>query len=81
MIGTISPDGTRAYGFVYGASSEGTLHTYDLTSPTGSGGFTEIGSGIPMPTSPGDFANVAISPDGSAIFVSGESNFIIQPVP
>jgi len=80
MLGTISPAGTRAYGFVYGGTG-GTLRTYDITSPNGIGGFTEIGTGIVIPDSPGNYPTFGISPDGRAVFISGEEKFIVQPVP
>lgn len=79
LLGAISPEGTRAYGFV-SSGTGGTLRTYDLTSPTVSGGFTEIGTGVSIAASPGSYVNVAITSDGGAMIISGESNLIIQPV-
>lgn len=80
----ISPDGARGYGFVAG-SPGGTLRTYDLTSPNGSGGFTEIGSGTGIPDSPGivfiSGPLVGITSDGGAVIITGHQNFIIQPTP
>jgi hypothetical protein len=80
MLGTISPEGTRAYGFVYGGTG-GTLRTYDVTSPNNIGGFSEIGTGIVVPDSPGNYPTFGISLDGHAVLISGEAKFIIQPVP
>lgn len=73
----VSADGTRGYGLATG----NILRTYDLTSPNGSGGFTQVGTGIAIPDLPGDFATLGISSDGGVVFISGEDNFIVQPVP
>ena len=75
----ISPDGTRGYGVVPGENPS-ILRTYDLTNPIG-GVFSEIGTGITLPDLPGEFLAIGITPDGRTVFVSGEKNFIVQPLP
>ena len=75
----ISPDGTRGYGVVPGENPS-ILRTYDLTSPT-NGAFNEIGPPITLPDVPGDFLVLGITPDGRTVFVSGEKNFVVQPLP
>jgi hypothetical protein len=83
-FGVISPRGGRGYGFVPGAPAGGTLHVYDLKSPSG-GGFAEIGTGIAVPDSPGGvfytYPMLGIASDGGAVFVIGNQHFIVQPVP
>ncbi|HET7766325.1 MAG TPA: IPT/TIG domain-containing protein [Burkholderiales bacterium] len=74
----ISPDGTRAYGV--SPDDPTVLHTYDLTSPDGIGGFTELAP-IALQAAPGLPIVLSIASDGKTVFVSGESNFIVQPVP
>ena len=75
----ISPDGTRGYGVVPGENPP-ILRTYNLTNPVG-GVFSEIGAGITLPDLPGEFLAMGITPDGRTVFVSGEKNFIVQPLP
>lgn len=74
----ISPDGTRAYGV--SPDDPTVLHTYDLTSPDGIGGFTELAP-ITLQAAPGLPIVLSITPDGKTVFISGENNFIVQPVP
>jgi hypothetical protein len=73
----ISPDGTRGYGV--DPNQPTVLHTYDLTSPD-AGGFIELAP-ITFPASPGLAISLGITHDGKTVFISGESNFIVQPVP
>jgi hypothetical protein len=75
----ISPDGTRGYGYVQDVAGLGGLRTYDLTSAT-EGKFQEAAPRIDLADAPGDFATLGISDDGHTVFVSGEANFIVQPV-
>jgi hypothetical protein len=81
LVSVISPDGTRGYGFVDAGTPEGrTLHTYDVTKGTSNGGLEEAAPPISIPDAPGDFATLGITDDGKTVFVSGEANFIVQPV-
>lgn len=80
FIPAISPDGTRGYAYVF-TPSGGMLRTYDLTTPNGSDGFVEIGSGIAIPDSPGASMYLEVSADGRAVFITGDEKFIVQPLP
>jgi len=74
----ISPNGTRGYGI--DPDQPTILHTYDLTSPDGVGGFIELAP-ITLPASPGIVISLGIANDGKTVFISGENNFVVQPVP
>lgn len=77
----LTPDGSRA--ITYG--DDGKVHIYDLTAAPVSGLFPEIGSGITLVDSPTDaFANLvrmALTPDGQTLFVAGDKQIVIQPIP
>jgi hypothetical protein len=76
----ISPDGSTAYAYFSGAP--GTVRKFDLNSPNGSGGFTEIGSGTAAPDFPGtNLIEMTISPDGSTLFLAGSQKVIVMPAP
>jgi len=74
----ISPTGNIAYTYV---SSNNTIHKYDLNSPNGSGGFTEVGTGTVLADSPGTGASMTISPDGGTLFLAGSLRVLITPAP
>jgi hypothetical protein len=74
----ISPTGDIAYTYV---SSDNTIHKYDLNSPNGSGGFTEVGSGTVLADFPGTGVAMTISPDGGTLFLAGSLRVLIAPVP
>jgi hypothetical protein len=76
----ISPDGHRGYGALP-AESPPTLRTYDLTSTDGAGHFVEITPEITLADTPGNSAVLGISDDGGTVFVAGEKNLVVQPVP
>ena len=74
----ISPSGTRAYIW---ESSSNTIRTFDLESPNGSGGFTEIGSGTTLADSHGTYApTLMISQDGGTLFLGGDAKILIIPL-
>ena len=73
---TLAPDGATAYAYY---SASGTIRKFDLNGPNGSGGFTETGS--VAVASPGDFARMAISPDGGTLFLAGKERLIVSPAP
>jgi len=75
----ISPDGTRGYG-VDAGENPAVLHTFDLTSQNGTGGFIELAP-IPLADLPGQQIELGITPDGKTVFISGDAKFIVQPVP
>ena len=72
-----SPDGTRAYQYVSGA----TLHTYDLTAAPVSGFFPEIFGGTPLPSDPGANSVMTVSPDGGTLFIAGSDAIVVVPAP
>jgi hypothetical protein len=81
-----SPDSARAYTF----DSSGKLRTFNLTAPTLSGKFLEIGTGTDLAGSPGPdiavFSPTAVvrmitSPDGGTLFLAGGNQLVIQPAP
>ena len=74
----ISPTGNFAYTYV---SANHTIHKYDLNSPNGSGGFTEVGSGTTLADSPGTGVAMTISPDGGTLFLAGSDLVLITPAP
>jgi hypothetical protein len=74
----ISPDGSTAYAYF---PSSGLIRKFNLNSPNGTGGFTEVGGGVAI-TSPGTFfSSMAITPDGGTVFLAGRQNVIVQPAP
>ena len=76
----ISADGMSAYTFdsdVTGA----TFRKFDLTSPDGSGGFNEVGTGTQVSGNAVTSPQMTISQDGGTLFVIGEATFIVQPAP
>jgi hypothetical protein len=76
----ISPDGTKAY--AYYPSPSNVIRKFDLNSPNGSGGFTEIGSFTSVPDSPGtNLIEMTISPDGGTLFLAGSVKVIVMPAP
>jgi hypothetical protein len=75
--------GTRVYGYTpSNTSCVSILSTFDLTaSPTG-GQYPEIGTPISLPQScdtGGD--QIAITPDGTTVFVLSTTGVFVQPVP
>ena len=76
MAAVITPDGTRAY--AYGSSR--TLYTFDLETFDGTGGFQQIGAGVPLPH-PVNSPVMTTSADGRAVFIAGDDRVIIKPVP
>jgi len=57
------------------------IHKYDLNSPNGSGGFTEVGSGTIPADFPGTGVAMTISPDGGTLFLAGSLRVLITPAP
>ena len=81
-----SPDSARAYTF----DSSGSLRTFDLTLPSVSGKFQEIGMGTALAGSPGPdtamftpsaVVRLTTSPDGRTLFFAGGNQLVIQPAP
>jgi len=83
-----SPDGARGYTY----DSSGSLRTFDLTLPTVSGEFQEIGTGTVLAGSPGTdmtssfpspsaVVRLITSPDGGTLFLAGGNQLVIQPAP
>lgn len=71
-------DASRLYAY---DSTSDVLRTYDLSSVV-SGHFQEIGSGTTLAGSPGTgVLKIILSADGSTLFIVGNSQIIIQPVP
>jgi hypothetical protein len=76
--------GTRAYGYTPNVSScTPTLSTFDLTASPSGGQYPVLGTPISLPQScdngPGDL--LAITPDGTTVFIAGSDGVIVQPVP
>lgn len=86
----INPAGTRAYGYIPDTvSCAPTLATYDLTAtPSGSPNpqFPVLGTPITLPTSCFGDSNsgygypLAITPDGTTVFIARPDGVIVQPV-
>jgi hypothetical protein len=73
----ISPDGGTAYALIAGE-----IRKYDLNSPNGGGGFTEVLPRTVLPDSPGTgTAEMAVSPDGGTLFLAGNQRLIVMPAP
>jgi hypothetical protein len=76
-----SPEERYAYGFDIGAR---TIRKFDLDDPDGLGGFVEVGTGTApqgSPTSGSAVPEMAISPDGSWLFLAGDANLVVMPAP
>jgi hypothetical protein len=70
----VSPDGSYAYAY---STSPDRLRKFELTTP----GFPEVAA-VVIPDSPGaGFARIAITPDGSRLFILGNQKFIVAPTP
>ena len=76
----VKPDGSAAYGYYPGTTS---VRKFNLNAqPDGSGVFPELGSGTPVPESPGTSSTaMTMSPDGSALFLAGDQRVIVQSAP
>ena len=76
----INRQGTR----VYALNQDNTLHSYDLTATPVSGNYPEIGTGN-VQTVPASSALIAvhleISPDGSTLFLTGDTGVAVIPAP
>jgi len=76
--GALSPDGTRVYSY---DESTGTLHTLDVSTLATTGTYSEIGSPVQIPDSPGTRPTMVITPDGGNLILAGTTNLIIIPTP
>lgn len=76
--GALSPDGTRVY---YYDESTGTIHTLDVSTLATTGTYSEIGSPIQIPDSPGTRPTMVITPDGGNLILAGTTNLIVVPTP
>lgn len=75
----VTPDGSTAYAYFAGTRL---VRKFNLNSPNGSGGFTEIGTGTLIPDSPGtEFAHMVFSPDGGTLFLGSDVRLIVVPAP
>jgi hypothetical protein len=74
----LSPAGDRAYTY----DQAKTLRTFDLTAAPVGGMFPEIGTGITLAGDPGSSTpQMAITPDGATVFITGGTNLVVQPTP
>jgi hypothetical protein len=76
--GALSPDGTRVY---YYDESTGTIHTLDVSMLATTGTYSEIGSPVQIPDSPGTRPTMVITPDGGNLILAGTTNLIVIPTP
>lgn len=74
----IRADGLLAYTYETGTQS---VRAFDLASPNGSDGFTEIGTASVLASSPGINPVMTISHDGQTLFVGGDSALVVVPAP
>lgn len=80
LASVITGDSSTAYTF----ESDGNgvvFRKFDLTTPDGMGGFLEVGAGITLAGSQVVNPQMTISPDDATLFVVGQSDFMVQPVP
>ena len=79
----VSPAGTKLYA-VLTTDPQPELHTFDLTATPSGGSYPEIGTPIVLAGDTGDLGlpqPLAITPDGSTVFVAGSNGIAVQPVP
>jgi hypothetical protein len=82
LIGVLAPSGQRAYTF----DSNGTVRVFDVTTPgSAQTMFPEILPAITPSGSPSiNLANplkMVIAPDGGTVFIAGDQQIIVLPVP
>ena len=80
LASVVTPDGSTAYTFESDATGV-SFRKFDLASPDGLGGFAEVGTGTLVAGSLVTNPLMSISPDAATLFVIGQSDFIVQPVP
>ncbi len=82
LIGVVAPSGLRAYTY----DLNGTVRVFDLTTPPGSQAmFPEILPAITPSASPSTNQSnplkMVITPDGGTVFIAGDRQVIVLPVP
>jgi hypothetical protein len=82
LIGVVAPSGQRAYTY----DSNGTIRVFDLTTPaTGTTPCPEILPAITLAASPstnpvGPY-RMTITPDGGTLFIAGDKQIVVVPLP
>jgi hypothetical protein len=82
LVGVLAPSGQRAYTY----DINGTVRVFDLTTPPGGQTmFPEILPAITPSASPSTNQNnprkMVITPDGGTVFIAGDQQIIVLPVP
>lgn len=74
-----SSDGTRAYGW----DSSGKVRVFDLTAAPVGGIYPELGTpgGTAPAAVPGAGVRMALSADGRTLFLAGDQDFVVFPLP
>jgi len=73
----VTPDGSAAYAYYPGTTA---VRKFDLNTPDGSGGFTQMGSAV-VSLPAGSSTAMAISPDGGALFLANDHQVIVLAAP
>ncbi len=79
----LSPNGDLAYVYDSLTGANGTVRVFDLTSPNGAGGFTEltVTENIPAASPGTGLVKMVISNNGDTLVFGAASNIIVMPVP
>jgi len=82
LVGVLAPSGRRAYTY----DINGSVRVFDLTTPlSGQAMLPEILPAITQSASPSTNQNsplkMVISPDGGTVFIAGDQQIIVAPVP
>ncbi|MHB8622768.1 MAG: hypothetical protein ACYC9J_03820 [Sulfuricaulis sp.] len=73
----VNPDITRAY--TYDSSNQ--VLSFDLTATPAGGPFPQVGPGITLAGPPDTGVRMAISPDGSTLFLAGSNRIVVLQSP
>lgn len=77
----LAPSAAKAYTWDTNGIT-GTVRTFDISAAPVAGQFPEVGTGVTPPgTYVGQFARMAISPDGGTLFLAGQNNIAVMPAP
>lgn len=81
----LTRDGTKAVAWEDPPSGDppsgGKIGVYDLTAAPVGSIFPEIGTAVAPGTPPGAGGRIALSADGTPLFLAGDANFVVFPLP